>query len=63
MARQTKAEKELDKEIERCYYKHCNGKPINILDIPKVFQRGKDARASGQDVEQAVIAAIAEFCH
>lgn len=59
--RQTKAAKQLDQQIERFYYKHGQNVQISILDIPKVYARGRAAAAAGADIEQAVIAAIAKY--
>ena len=59
--RQTKAEKALDKEIERLYYIHAEGRSINILDISKVFAAGQAAHKVGQPIEPAVIEAVKRY--
>jgi hypothetical protein len=59
--RKTKAEKQLDNDIERFYYKNGNGVQIDIMSIPKIYDRARAAHAAGEDVEQNVIASIAEF--
>ncbi len=56
--RQSKAEKALDKEIERIYYANAQGVQINIMDIGKIFRAGRDAHARGEPMEPAIIAAI-----
>ena len=53
--------KELDKKIERFYYQHGNGIQIDIMSISKVFADCQKAHLSGQDLEQAVIEAVAKY--
>ena len=60
--RLTKEEKARDKEIERLYGLHAQGKHINILDIPKVFAMAKHHEANGSTLEEGVKAAIATYC-
>jgi len=50
-----------DRKIEQSYYAHGQGVQINVLDIPKIFQRGHAALDAGADLEEAIKAAIAEF--
>lgn len=52
----------LDTAIERLYYQHAQGKQINILDISKIYAAGRTAAQNGADVEQTIIAAIAQYC-
>ncbi len=61
MARQSKKEKEIDALIERTYYRHGSGVQINILDIPKVFRMGREALASGRNLDDAIKEAIAQL--
>lgn len=56
------SEKQLDRVIERLYYKNANGKQIRVLDIPKLFQSAKTWIRSGQDPEMAVKNAIDTYC-
>lgn len=49
MARQSKAEKAIDKRIESAYYANCSGVAINIMDIEKVFAAGRAAILAGAD--------------
>lgn len=60
MARKTKAQKQIDKRVERLYYASCSGVQINIMDIGKVFRAGREAIAIGGD-DVAVTAAIVAF--
>jgi hypothetical protein len=50
--------KKQDKLIEQMYYKLADGVQINIMDIPKVFQAGRQALKDNQDLEQAIRAVI-----
>ena len=59
--RKTKAQKQLDKDIETFYYRHGQNVEISVLDIPKVYRDGHAAAAAGSSVEDAVIAAIARY--
>lgn len=47
-----------DKLIEQVYYRTCNGIPISIMDIPKVFAEGRRALAAGEDLEKAIPAFV-----
>lgn len=49
MAKQTKAEKIVDRRIELAYYKSCAGIQIDAMNIGKVFQFGREAIARGVD--------------
>ena len=57
--KRSKADKALDKAIERIYYANCSGVQLNILDIPKVFAAGRAAYALNGNVEAAVLTAVA----
>jgi len=61
MARQTKQEKEIDKRIESTYYKYGSGVQVGIMDIPKIFQMGREAITNGEDLDKAIQDAIAKF--
>lgn len=56
------SKKALDKLIEQIYYKNASGLQIDIMDIGKVFKAGERAYASGENVEDAVKAAIKVYC-
>jgi hypothetical protein len=56
--KKSKAEKVLDKEIERLYYENCSGVQINIFDISKVFEAGRKAYAEGKDMKDAIISCV-----
>lgn len=56
--KRSKADKTLDKEIERLYREHCNGIQIDIWDIAKVFEAGRKAYAEGTDMKDAIIKCV-----
>lgn len=47
--RQSKAEKQIDRRINAAYYATCTGIQIDIMDIGKVFDRGRELIAGGAD--------------
>lgn len=55
MAKQSKADKALDREIDQLYRESCSGIQINIMDIPSVFRVAKEARAQGKDMREAIV--------
>lgn len=59
MPRQSRVEKEIDQAIERLFYRHAQNVQIPVMDLSKITRAGKDAHAAGQDMEPAIIAAIA----
>ncbi len=52
------AQKKQDKQIEQVYYANCSGIQINMMDIPRVFDVGRRAIASGVDLKQAIVAFV-----
>lgn len=58
MARQSKADKALDREIDKLYRENCANVAINIMDIPKVFAEAKKARAEGRDMKEAIVSFV-----
>jgi len=60
--RQSKAEKVLDKEIDRLYKHHAAYRSINIMDIPNVFADAKAHLAAGGTLEDGVKVAVAKYC-
>lgn len=58
--KQSRAEKAIDKRVERAYYATCSGIQINVMDIPKVFKVGAEAAKRGLgDIELGI--AIREY--
>lgn len=58
MAKQSKADKALDKEIEKVYRENCSGIAIDIFDISKVFAEGRKAKAEGRDMKDAIVSFV-----
>ena len=52
MTKEQKAEKLLDKQIEKVYYATCSGVQVNIMDIPKIFRYGRQLIAEGKNLEE-----------
>lgn len=51
----------IDARIEACYYRHCHGTSINMLDIGKLYAAARAAALAGDDPEPVVVAKIAEY--
>lgn len=62
MARKINPDKQLDKDIEQLYYRHGNGRQINIMKIGKLFADAKTSHLAGATLEDAVKAAIEKHC-
>jgi cystathionine beta-lyase/cystathionine gamma-synthase len=58
MAKQSKADKALDREIDKLYRENCANIAIDIFDIPKVFAEAKKARAEGRDMKDAIVSFV-----
>ena len=58
MAKQSKADKALDREINKLYHENCSGIQINIMDILKVFAAARSARAEGRDMKEVIISFV-----
>lgn len=59
--RKTKAEKAIENAVDAAYKKHGNGVQVNIYDIGKILDAGRDAGAAGNDIDEAVKNAIAQY--
>lgn len=54
----SKADKALDREINKLYRENCSGIQIDIFDIPKVFAEARKARAEGRDMKDAIVSFV-----
>ena len=61
MARQTKADKAIDARVEAAYSKHFDCVSVNIMDLSKIMNIGRDALIAGRNLDTAMIAAVAKF--
>lgn len=62
MKRKSKADALRDKRVERLYYARCNGVQIDIMDIGRVFDTGRNAIAANPAITDAALGdAIAAF--
>ncbi len=52
MAKQSRAEKLMDREVEVAYYASCSGIQVDIMDIGKVFAKGRELIAAGKHGEE-----------
>jgi hypothetical protein len=59
-ARISKAEKALDREIEKEYYRQGEGIQIDLFAIPKIYNECKAALATGTTLPDAMKACIAK---
>lgn len=55
MAKQSKADKTLDREIDKLYRENCANIQVSIMDIPRIFAEAKKARAEGRDMKDAIV--------
>lgn len=58
MAKQSKTDKALDREIDKLYRENCANIAIDIMDITKVFAVARKARAEGQDMKEAIVSFV-----
>lgn len=58
MAKKTKTEKALDKEIDKIYKENCVNIEIDIMDIQKIFDAGHKAASEGKDLKEAIVAIV-----
>lgn len=51
----------LDSQIENSYYRQCNSRPIDIMDIGKLFQEARQSVEAGKNLDEAVEEAIVKY--
>lgn len=56
-----RSENQIDKDVERAWYRLASGVQVPILDIPKIFRDIKLEMAAGVDVDTATRAAIDRY--
>ena len=61
MARKTKAEKAIDTAVEKAYGRHFDHVPVNMMDLSKIMNIGRDAIRAGRDLDMAMAAAVPQF--
>lgn len=61
MARMTKEQKRVEKQVDDLFKKHSYGIQFNISDLGKISDAGVKAAEQGQNVEEAVKAAIQQY--
>ena len=49
---------QLNKHIERLWYKLANGIQVNIMSIPKIFKEAKNRYRQGEDLEMTVMPSL-----
>lgn len=59
--KKTKSEKQLDKDIERAWYRLASGVQVNIMNIGKVFADARAAMLTGATLDDAVTAAREKY--
>lgn len=52
MAKQSKADKAIDDQINKAYLMSCEGVQVSMMDIPKVFDVGRKSIAEGKSFTQ-----------
>ena len=61
MARRSKDQIALEKQIDDWVEKHISNKQFNIFDLAKISKAGKDASQAGANVEKAIIEACEKY--
>ncbi len=59
--RQTKAQKQLDKDIEQAWYRMAAGVQVSIMDIPAIFREARVAVEAGRTLEGVMTEIIARY--
>lgn len=59
--RKSKEEKRIDSVVDAAYKRHGYGVPVDIFDIGKILNAGREAARNGQDVDEAVKKAVEQY--
>ena len=57
MARKSKEETRIEREVDAACKRHSNGRVFNIFTLSEITQAGMKAGQSGEDIDAAVLAA------
>jgi len=57
----TKADKAIDKQVEAAYGKHFSYVQVNMMDLSKIMNAGRNALKAGEDLDAAMIAAREKY--
>jgi hypothetical protein len=63
MARQSRADKAIDEQVQAAYSRHFDRVPVNMMDLPKIMKVGRQALTASppQDIDAAMSAAVTQF--
>lgn len=61
MARMSKEDKRIEQECNSAFAKHSAHNVIDAFDIGKVLDAGRAAGKAGQNIEEAIKAAFAQY--
>lgn len=61
MPRMTKEEKRIDAATSAAYKVHGNGVVVDVFDLSKIHNAGVEAGRKGENIEEAVKAAIQQY--
>ena len=56
------SDKQIEKAIEKAYYRLANGRQINIMKIGSLFGDALKDIKGGADIDKAVTEAIEKYC-
>ena len=61
MARKTKTEKLIEQQVEAAFQRHGSRVQFNVMDLSKIMNAGHVAARAGTSVDDAMIAAVAQY--
>jgi len=57
----TKAEKLIDDQVHAAFKAHANCVQINMMDLGKVLDAGRNALKAGHNLDEAMAVAVAQY--